>query len=630
MARNVFFVAETESTLTFELSIGCYDSTHSLVLVAGRFRIVKGKIFLTLFALPFLAVGVWMLYAMGSELHDSWRMQDWQAVPATLSRAGVESRQGEDSTTYVAFASYEYNFRGQRYRGERVGLSSGADNIGSYQADTGRRLEAAWRAGESVTVFVNPEAPSESIVDRELRWSMLAFRSIFVLLFGGFGLGMSVFAIRSKPAADADDPRFANAPWLANDSWQTATLRSSSKASMYAAWGFAAFWNLISIPLPFLMFRELTEKQNYAALLALLFPAVGIGLLVWALRRSREWYRFGATPLTLDPFPGSIGGHVGGTMELSMPYDPLLEINVSLTSLQSYVSGSGKNRSRREKALWQDSQLAKLSSAQNGTRLTCRFNVPESLRESDAVRGGGTYHLWRLNVSSQLAGADLNRDFDIPVYATAALSAQITDRQFDAAARQNDVLAEQSARDKIKFSYAGMGKSIVYSAGRHLGGSIGASLVGAIFAGVGWFLLTAESERFIGSVFLFLGSLVGLGGLYMGLNSLQVSSSAGRLHTVRRILGIPVSRRSMRLDQIARVYKDSGMQTQSGGKHVMYYSVYAKDIGGKKLCLGEGFTGDSEAEAAIRLISRELSISPRASVRHDASADAYDPLAADQ
>lgn len=591
---------------------------------------MKGKVFLILFALPFLAVGVWMLHAMGSEIHDSWRMQDWQPVQATLSRAGVESRQGEDSTTYAAFADYEYELAGQRYRGDRVGLTGGADNIGSYQEDMGRRLETAWRAGESITVYVNPEAPSESIVDRELRWSMLGFRSIFVLVFGGFGLGMAVFAIRSKPAVEAGDPRFAGAPWLANDSWQTATLKSSSKAGMYAAWGFAAFWNLISMPLPFLMIRELTEKQNYAALLALLFPAVGIGLLVWAVRRSREWYRFGATPLTLDPFPGSIGGHVGGTIELNLPYDPSLEVNVSLTSLQSYVSGSGKNRSRREKALWQDTQLAQLNSSLSGTRLTFRFDVPESLRESDAARSGGSYHLWRLNVSSQLAGADLDRDFDIPVYATATQSAAISDRHFDATSKQNDALAEQSVLDKIRLSYAGTGKSIVYPAGRQPGASIGASVVGAIFAGVGWFLLTAEGERFMGGVFLFLGSLIGIGGLYLGLNSLQVTSSGGALHTVRRILGIPVSRRSMRLDQVASVFKDSSMQTQSGGKHVMHYSVYARDTGGKKVCLGEGFTGDSEAEAAIRLISRELSISQRESARRDASLDHYDPLAADQ
>jgi hypothetical protein len=43
------------------------------------------------------------------------------------------------------------------------------------------------------------------------------------------------------------------------------------------------------------------------ALIRLLFPLVGIWLIACAIRRTREWRRFGAAPVTLDPVPGSIG-----------------------------------------------------------------------------------------------------------------------------------------------------------------------------------------------------------------------------------------------------------------------------------------------------------------------------------
>ena len=54
--------------------------------------------------------------------------------------------------------------------------------------------------------------------------------------------------------------------------------------------------------------------------------------------------------------------------------------------------------------------------------------------------------------------------------------------------------------------------------------------------------------------------------------------------------------------------KDSSFQTQSGGKHVMHYSIYALDRRGNKLVVGEGFKGESEANAAIRFISRQLGL----------------------
>lgn len=51
-----------------------------------------------------------------------------------------------------------------------------------------------------------------------------------------------------------------------------------------------------------------------------MFPLVGIGLLIWAIRTTLEWRRFGQTLLTLDPYPGSIGGHVGGFIEVPIRF----------------------------------------------------------------------------------------------------------------------------------------------------------------------------------------------------------------------------------------------------------------------------------------------------------------------
>ena len=591
--------------------------------------LIKGKLFLFLFGLPFFAVGVWMTYAIGSDVYDTSRMDSWTAVRATLTDAGVRSHRGDDSTTYEAYAAYTYVFDGREFRGDRVGLSGGADNIGSFQEDAGRRLQAAMRANEPISVFVNPANPAESIIHRELRWAMIGFRSIFVFVFGGVGLGLIIVAIRSKAAPDPEEPRFADSPWLANDDWQAATLRSSSKATMYVTWGFAAFWNLVSAPLPFIAVREITEKQNYAALLALLFPAVGVGLLVWAWRRTSEWKRFGPTPVTLDPFPGSIGGHVGGTIDLAMPYKAGVQVRATLTNLRSYISGSGKNRSRRESALWQDRQVAHLAPGGAGTRITFRFDVPSSAKEADAIRSNDTYHLWRLNIAAELPGVDLDRDFDIPVYATASQSQHISSRVAESAVAENRVLDEQAAGKRFDVRHTGMGKELVYPMGRNGMAAFAATVIGGLFAGVGVFLFVTEGERFLGGVFAGLGGLVVLGALYAALNSLSVRSENGRLHTVRRILGVPVSRRSVRADQIQRISSKSSMQSQSGNQHVMHFSIFAHDNEGRKIRLGEGFNGESETQAAIRLIQRELSIRPRELDSGRREPETYDALAAD-
>ena len=41
---------------------------------------MKGKIFMTIFALPFFGTGVWMLYSVSTTIYDAFLMQDWVQV----------------------------------------------------------------------------------------------------------------------------------------------------------------------------------------------------------------------------------------------------------------------------------------------------------------------------------------------------------------------------------------------------------------------------------------------------------------------------------------------------------------------------------------------------------------------
>ena len=114
---------------------------------------MKGRILTTLFALPFFGVGVWMFWSIGANFHDAWRMQGWHPVPAQLTAAGYETRSGDDSDTYEAYASYSYRYEGRAYTGNRVGLAGGGDNIGRYQTDMGNRLSRMHSRSEPITVW---------------------------------------------------------------------------------------------------------------------------------------------------------------------------------------------------------------------------------------------------------------------------------------------------------------------------------------------------------------------------------------------------------------------------------------------------------------------------------------------
>ena len=568
---------------------------------------------MTLFALPFFCVGVWMLWSVSHTLWDAWEMRGWAPVDARLHSAGYNTHSDDDSVTYEAYARYSYQWHGQTFEGSRVSIASGSDNIGDYQQELGRSLSQTMASGTPMTAWVNPDNPSEAIIDRGVRWGLLGFKSIFLFVFGGVGLGLLIATWRLPREKDKNDPKYASSPWLLNEKWQTETIASGSKLAMWGAWVFAGIWNLISAPLPWMAYREVVEKDNTIAIVALLFPVIGIGVAVWAIRKTLEWRRFGPSPVVLDPFPGSIGGHVGGTIDLNLPFDSNKRFLVTLTNLNSYTSGSGKNKSTKERALWQDELVAHAESGVAGTRLTFKFDVPEGLHESDTEQTGDDYHSWKLNLQADLPGTDLDRDYNIPVFASAQQSRNLSRRAYASPQSIQDEVYDRRVRELVHVSSDGMQKKLSQPMGRNFFSNCAAILIGGTFAAVGWYLIVQEGQRLFGSVFGGSGALVAVAAVYMLFKSLDVIRDSGSIRSTRKLFGIPIRVQEIQAAAFHRFETAQGMQRQdSGGKHTLLYKVKAIADDGSELLLGEGFRGKPGADAAIRLFQRELGLNPRA------------------
>ena len=136
------------------------------------------------------------------------------------------------------------------------------------------------------------------------------------------------------------------------DKWPQ-VIRSDAKSAVVGTWFFSGFWNLVSWPVMFAIPDEI-NNGNLAALAALMFPIIGLCLFYVAINKTREWRRFGVTQLQLDPYPGAIGGHVGGIVDLtSSRIDRSTQFEVTLECIHSRLCGSGSDRSRRNTVCWQ-------------------------------------------------------------------------------------------------------------------------------------------------------------------------------------------------------------------------------------------------------------------------------------
>jgi hypothetical protein len=561
---------------------------------------------LMLFGLPFFLVAAgFLVISVIPNLYDGWRMQSWAPTQARLQTARLIESRSSDSTTYRVEARYEYVVAGKKYISDRVAIGSAGDNVGKFQETLGRELESAYRQQRPVRAWYNPEDPQDVVINREIRWGLVGFKLIFVLVFGGAGIGLLYFGFRGKRTNTA--PGVQDKPWLGNPDWQDGTIRSGARTGMLVMWAFAGVWNLISAPLLFKA-PEIWQEQGMIVLLAFVFPVIGLGLLYWAVKLTMEWRRFGLTPLMLDPFPGSIGGDVAGEITVTMAFDPGQVFAVTLSCIYSYVSGSGKNRSRHESVKWQDSGFANAMLTSSGVKLQFRFEVPAGLQETQQ-QSGSSYYLWRLNLHAELEGVDLDRDFEIPVYATSTRSRRIKmlSTEIRPAGKR-----PQGAELLLPLMQSGRLTQLHYPVFRKPLRSLMILLFGAIFAGTGIFLWQqAASEGFnlylMSSVFSLVGWLIVIGGFYSALNSLTVTLDGHTLRSRRALLGIVLKDRKIKYADVRSVRHKEGATTQKGKRHEMNYHIVAEYPGGEVI-LAENIHSYSDAEKAVDYFEKKLGL----------------------
>ncbi|MEM8548974.1 MAG: DUF3592 domain-containing protein, partial [Pseudomonadota bacterium] len=545
-----------------------------------------GRLAGTLFGIPFAAVGVFMLVWIGNTVRQYVDMQAWIATEATVIDGGYRTLSGDDSDTYKAYGEYRYRYEGRDYVSTRVAMSDTADNIGSFQQELGRRLRNAAASGTPVTAWVNPADPADAVISRDLRIGFQAFKAVFGVVFGavGFGVIFSSWRVSTlKKAARGALATRSGTEWLANPDWNGEPIRSEARGAMHGAWLFASIWNLVALPVGFLIFREFQKTGELPLLLGLLFPVVGMGLAAWAVRITREWWRFGPTPVTLDPFPGSIGGQVGGRIDLNAPMNRQQRFDVTLTLVRSY-DGS---ESRTERVKWQRTQRVGLASHGG---IDFRLDVPEGLGESDADTSDGDYHLWRLHVMGDMDGPDFDRKFVIPVYATAEASRNVAPNAMAVAEREQARFDDDAITHLFRTERQGMYSQLIFPPGRHLTFAGIGTVFGGVFGGIGVFLLASGEARFIGAVFALVGGLILLAALYSAGKGLRVTRDGATIRSKRSWLGLPLGSQQVDLVSILNFEARQTMSTSSGGRHTVYYTLYLVDESGKAI-VGEGLKG---------------------------------------
>lgn len=419
-------------------------------------------------------------------------------------------------------------------------------------------------------------------------WPMTGFALLFLSVASGM-LALVIHGYRRSQTRARVATAQAESPWLWREDWAERIVRSNRRASLVGMWLFAIFWNGVSSPLLF-VFRREWEQGNKAILVGLLFPLIGIGLLIAAIRMTLQWRRFGPSVLHLETLPGCLGRHFQARLTIPSVVTTLQEIKLRLACIRRTTTGSGKNRRTSEKLLWEEKRVVPhkaITVTDEGLSLPVFFDLPH---EQPETVDGNPAIVWRLEARADLPGVDYDETFEVPVFRpnNAAPTPPVEDPLADFQERIDPGVAPVLKGVRIRETANGV--SVDFRPGRNPGVTTALIAFTIVWTGILVFLVKAGAPLLfpiIWGLFALILIAAALSALFHGV---KVEAADGTL-TIRHRLIAPITTRTLAPGTVQTVHAIPGMQ--SG--RTQFYKLEVVDQSGRHYQAGGGIREKRDA-----------------------------------
>lgn len=379
-------------------------------------------------------------------------------------------------------------------------------------------------------------------------------------------------------------------------------IYSQSAKQFWIAWVAAIIWNAITwfaiIKGGNNILRAFDESPVFYFFV--LFPFIGIATIFSAIRQTLAWYKFGKTPVILNPSPGQVGGHCAGYITLPTAEKKARLAELSLSCIRSYIYRDNHERSsRREKAIWQDRITLKPDKyGRKKIRLNFAFNPPANLPETG--QEGDDYHLWRLHIKIPLPGIDFDRTFELPMEKTSEQALTTHDQhkiQSSTAIEHRDT--EVGSVPKVKKTVSGT--QFYYGYGRSKGMAIALMSFGLILAVFGYFFFDGFLD-FLPATSMLMTTYMGLIalamfllGLFLIANSLTIEVGLNGVRKQQQIFAY-LQEKTIATGDIVDIVTEQNASSTSGTTTRVWYRLKLFTRDGDSIEVGNNLEGQSYAD----------------------------------
>ena len=388
---------------------------------------------------------------------------------------------------------------------------------------------------------------------------------------------------------------------LDNPKWQTNSILSDAGSQFKLLWFFAIFWNAMTWAAILLGGENILKafEENPVFYFFVLFPFIGFFMIHQAIKETLAWKKFGKTPLMMTPFPGQLGGVVGGYVDVPVPYDASHEVKVSLSCMHYYWTKRGSETESTSEALWQDDITVRSKPSAIGSRLHFEFQPPADLPETEPE--SKDHHGWDVQISLPLEGSDFERKFTIPVINPCEQAIASTARYSRPSIDQisHDTTSSDSTIPLI--SAVPGGTQFLYPQYRNKGLGIGLMLAGVFITVFLWFMREGFTDFLPVTSLIFFGfaELIAVAvsafGLFMMSNTLTVDVGPSGVNVRHKAFDFNFGG-EIELSTIADIVAEKSGSSSDGQSSTVWYSLKLIQKDGKDSTVGDTLEGYSYAQ----------------------------------
>lgn len=430
------------------------------------------------------------------------------------------------------------------------------------------------------------------------------FLLLFGLVFSGVGFGL-IFAalyggkyVQRQQRLQVEHPA---EPWLWRADWAQGRVNSRTRTSMFAGWAFAIFWNAISMPIAFLVLPAAAKQKGPIAYVGLIFPAAGVLLLIYAIRRTIAFFEFGNTYFEMSSVPGVVGRELKGQIQARFPHSPDHGIHLRLSCVHRVTTGSGDSQSTSENILWRDE--ADLASGQlcpgpTGTTIPVVFRIPLDAQPTEK-RSARDEFVWVLEALADVPGVDYHDIFEVPVFRTSQTPAQPEAEKFASTATAQSVARPDVATIEVRQN--AQGTEFYFPAARNKSFAASTTVFLLIFSSISFFLIH-HAPLLFPLVFGFFSLLLLYITVQLWLGTTRVVIGNGGLTVQSGLLG-GGKVRQIPLAEIAAI-SDRIAAQQGGATGTPYYGIELSLRDGKKVTLGRTVRDKHETKWLVEEMRR--------------------------